>query len=263
MVHVSDLDGFVQEDWGDIEYAKAEIQRQREERGNYRSSLQVDSEAEVWILLQNLKSGKYFVDGLEEVERVYFVSQSRILDRVFQTENTATWTPESLYRYMSALPGRETNADLLQQCMLHEYYYAGISFIDKERYGQFFGPAVDSAKASYHREKAGYIKELEDRYTGNIDEDFERTPDLEKPFFVTQMLLQLKEASEKRTELALQRAQKAEQKVKRLESEQAKAWKTREQRKIEQEAATLRNLQDPKHVRRRRKQAKKRKRKRG
>ena len=263
VIHISDLDGFVQEDWGDFEYARAEIQREREERGIYRSQLQVESEAEVWILLENLKSGKYSVDDLEDVERVYFVSQSRILDRVFQADNVTTWTPEALYRYLSALPGRETNPDLLQQCMLHEYYYAGISFIDKDRYGHFFGPIVDASRASYQRERARYIKEIEDTYTGDIDEDFEHTPDLEKPFFVTQMLWQLTEASEKRSQVATQRAFEAERKVKQLESEKAKAWKTREQRKKEQETSRLRNLQDPKHMRKRRRQAKKRKRKKG
>ena len=260
VIDIADLEGFVPEDWGEIEYAKAEIQREREERGNYRAPLQVDSEAEVWMLLNNLRSGKYSVEELKHAERVYFVSQSRILDRVFQEENAATWAPEALYRYLSALPGRETNPALLQQCMLHEYYYAGISFIDKDSYRRFFGPTIDAAKASYQKEKAAYIKEIEHAFTENIDEDFEKTPDLEKPFFAAQVIWQLAEASEKRSTLALQRALEAERKVKQLESEKATAWKKREDRKKEQETATLRNLQDPKHVRQRQRQAKKRKR---
>ena len=263
IIDISDMDGFVQEDWGDLEDAKAEIQRQREERGLYRSQLQVESEAEVWTILKNLRSGKYSIDGLKNMENVYFVSQSHIIDQVFQPQTVTTFTPEALYRYLSALPGREINPDLLQQCMLHEYFYAGISFIDKHRYEHFFGPSIDAAKTSYNKERNSYIDELEDTYTSDIDDAFEQTPDLEKPFFVAQMGWRLAEESKRKEELAIQRAREAEKKVKKLESERDKAWKTRESRRQEQEAATLRNRQDPKHVRKRERQAKKRARKKG
>ncbi|MBF0560167.1 MAG: hypothetical protein HQL08_15465 [Nitrospirae bacterium] len=129
-----------------------------------------------------------------------------------------TWTPEALYRYLSALPGKQTNPDLLQQCMLHEYYYAGISFIDKDRYVRFFGPSIDAAKTSFVKERTSYIDNLEETYTINIDVAFEKTPDLEKPFFVAQMGWRRAEASQQREELMRQRALEAEAKVKQLES---------------------------------------------
>jgi hypothetical protein len=88
-----------------------------------------------------------------------------------------------------------------------------------------------------------------------------KTPDLEKPFFVAQMGWRLADASKQREELSRKRAIEAEARVKQLESEKDKAWKTREKRKQEQEAARLRNLQDPKHLRKRLKQAKKRRKK--
>jgi hypothetical protein len=163
--------------------------------------------------------------------------------------------------------------------MLHVYYYAGISFIDKDRYIRFFGPSIDSAKASYEREKSRYVAELEETHTRNIDEAFDKTPDLEKPFFVAQMGWRVAEASRQREEQLRQRAledaeaslqreerarlrtQEAEARVKQLEAEKDKAWKTREKVKETQEAARLRNLQDPKHVKKRLKQAKKRRKK--
>ena len=260
VIDISELDGFVQEDWGDIEEAKAQIQRKREMRGIYRSPLQVESEAEVCIFSKNLNAGKYSIEGLQNAERVYFVSQSRITDQVFQV---TAWTPEALYRYLSALPGRQIDPDLLQQCMLHEYYYAGISFIDKQRYEHFFGPSIDAAKASYQQEKVGYIKELEETFanTKDLDDAFEQTPDLEKPFFVAQMGWRRAEAAEQKEKSATQRALEAETKVKQLEAEKDKVWKTREKKKQDQEAARQRNLQDPKHLRKRQRQAKKRKRK--
>jgi hypothetical protein len=259
---ISDMNGFVQEDWGKIEEAKDRIQKEREDRGTYRSPLQVESEAEIWVLINGLRFGKYSIPGVDAVlERIYFVSQSRVLDQVFQPEALSTWSPEAVYRYLSALPGKQTNPDLLQQCMLNEYYYAGISFIDKDRYIRFFGPSIDLAKASYEKEKSKYISEIEETHTGNLDEAFDKTPDLEKPFFVAQMGWRLAHASKQREELSRKRAIEAEAKVKQLESEKDKAWKTREKKKQKQEAARLRNLQDPKHLRKRLKQAKKRRKK--
>ncbi|MBI2848882.1 MAG: SIR2 family protein [Chloroflexi bacterium] len=260
----SDMSGFVQEDWGEIEEARARIQEEREHSGTYRSQLQVESEAEVWVIIKNLRSAKYALPGLDaSLEKVYFVSQSRVLDKVFQPGAVATWTPEAVYRYVSALPGKQADPDLLQQCMLHEYYYAGISFIDKDRYVRFFGPSVDAAKADYEREKDKYVAEVEHIFTGQLEEAFEKTPDLEKPFFVAQMGWRLVEASRQREAQTRHRALEAEAKVKQLEVEKGKAWKARQTTREQQEAARLRNLQDPKHVRKRMNQAKNRRRKHG
>lgn len=257
---ISDVDGFVQDDWSDFESAKDDIKERREQQGIYRSELQVEAEAEVWLLLKNLRSGKYSIGDLEDTESVYFVSQSRLMDKVFQQETYITWHPESLYRYLSALPGKEINPDLLQQCMLNDHY-AGISFIDKARYERFFGPGIDAAKASYKEQRESYIKEIEGTYINDIDDAYEQTQDLEKPFFVSRMGWQLAEASKQREDVAVRRALEAEKKVKQLEAEKEKAWKTREEKRLEQEASTLRNLRDPKHMRKRERQAKKRKRK--
>jgi len=259
--NIFNLNGFIQDDWGEIEDVLQKIQEERMSRGTYRSQLQIEAEAEVWVLIKNIRSGKYIINGLENMERVYFVSQSRMLDRVFRPEAVSTWTPEALYRFISALPEKQTNPELLQQCMLHEYFYAGVSFIDKDRYNRFFGPSIDSAKTSYKEEKTKYIKDIEEVVTRDIDDAFNKTPDLEKPFFVAQMGWRIAEESQRREEFAKQRALEAEAKVKLLEFEKDKAWKTRAKRKIEQEAARLRHLKDPKHLRKLLRQAKKRKRK--
>jgi hypothetical protein len=260
-INISDLNGFSQNDWGEIEEAKLKIQNEREKRGTYRSPLQVEAEAEVWILVKNLVGRKYTFDDPHIPERVYFVSQSRIMDHAFPLEAVTTWAPGALYRYLSALPGNELSSDLLQQSMLQEYYYAGISFIDSESYSRFFGPSIDAAKLSFEREKSNYISELEETRTKDIDDAFSKTPDLEKPFFVAQMGWRMAEKAKKREELARRDAFEAEAKAKKLESEKNKAWKTREKDRQEQKEAELRNIRDPKHIRKRKRQAKKRKKK--
>ena len=123
-----------------------------------------------------------------------------------------------------------------------------------------FGPSIDASKVSYQTERSTYISQIEDTYTKNVDDAFEQTPDLEKPFFATQMGWQLARQSKQKEDLAKQRASNAEAKVKKLESEKEGAWRSRKKRTQEQEEARLRNLQDPKHVRKRKRQSKKRKR---
>lgn len=259
-----EIDGFSQEDWGDIEEAKAKIKGEREKRGTYRTPFQVEAEAEIWVLVKNIRSGKYSITGVAvgaPAEQVYFVSQSKVLDLIDEADTVTTWGSEAVYRYLSVLPGNVVSPDLLQQCMTHEYFYAGVSFIDKPRYLRFFGPSIEAAKLSFEQEKAKYIQAVEEEHATQLDEAFERTPDLEKPFFVAQMGWRVAEASQRAEELAKKRAKEADARVKELETERDAAWKLRDKRRSRDEEARLRNLQDLKKVRKRKRQAKKRARK--
>ena len=261
VISISNLPGFVEEDWADIEVAQTDIQKVRQERGTYRAPLQVESESEILVILKNLQSEKYTIDGLENLEHFYFISQSQIIDHVSNQEAIITWSPEAVYRYLSALSDKILNPALLQQCMLQEYFYAGISFIDRVRYEHFFGPSINAAKTSYQKERKNYIEDIEDASFRDMEDEFERTPDLKKPFFAAQMGWYHARETKRKEDLAMRRALTAEERVKVLELEKEHAWKIREKRTQEQEEATIRNSKNPKHVQKRRRQAKKRRRK--
>ena len=260
IVSLPDFPGMVDEDWAEFEEAKLDIEGVRRDRGTYRAPLQVESEAEIMIVLKNLRSKKYLMNGLGNLEHFYFVSQSQIIDIVSQETEITTWSPEAVYRYISALSGNNTDPQLLQQCMLHEYYYAGISFVDRARYEHFFGPSINSANTSYKKERASYVADVERTALEDMDNAFKLTDELEKPFFVAQMGWSRARAASKREEAALHRAREAEDRVKALVLERDHAWKVREARTKEQEERTDRNAQDPKHVNKRLRQAKKRRR---
>ena len=260
VVSLTDFTGMVEGDRAEFEQAKSDVEKERRGRGTYRTPLQVESEAEIMIILKNLRSKTYSMNALRNLEYFYFVSQSQIIDSVSQEDAIITWSPEAVYRYMSSLSGNKTDPNLLQQCMLHEYYYAGISFIDRARYEHFFGPSINAARTSYQTDRENYVADVERIALDDVDNAFERTEELEKPFFVAQMgWHRAREAIEKE-ESALQRARVAEERVKVLESQKERAWKTRDERRKEQDEATRRNAQDPNHVRKRLRQAKKRKR---
>ncbi len=272
VVRASEMEGFLQEDWGDIEEAKAQLATHRKYRGTFRGDLQVQAEAEVLVLIRNIRQGRYALSAKTSASpRVYFISQSRALDFVATQDHVVTWTPEAVYRYVSSLPGAPINADLLQECMLHEYFYAGVSFVDRSRYLQFFGPSIRQAKLSYREQIDGYLRQTEQIHRRTeYDAAFDSTPDLEKAFFVAQMGWELARRAEERAAEVASRAERktgdAEIRARvaenRASDAEARAEVERKARiTAEQQAARLRNLGDPKHLRKREKQAKKRYRK--
>ena len=245
-------------DLGVLEKARLTIKNERESRGTLRSGLQIESEAEVLMLVKNLRSGKWSLSEVStSLERVYFISHSRVLDIVDKGSSVISWSPEAVYRYLATLPEEQTNSNLLQQCMLHEYYYAGVSFIDRQRYLRFFGPSVDSARASYEKEKLRYVKEVEKKSVDALDDEFNRTPDLEKPFFLSQMGWRSAEVAKHREELASRRAQEAETELRKMAAETKKVRKKKRKKRQAQEAAIQRHQKDQKHIRKRLRQAKK------
>ena len=271
-VSISDFFGFVDRHWGDVEELKDVLAEQRKKAGTFRGDYQVAAEAEVLAVIRRIRMGEYSLPGgAAKPLRTYFVSQSRSLDRVDTADGAVSWSPEALYRYASALPGANLKPELLQQCMLNEYYYAGVTFIDQPRYRKFFGPAVNQAKLDYKDQVQKYLDETEqtDRLH-EFDEAFDRVPDLEKPFFVGQMGWKLARTTEEKAkravEIANAKAAKAESDRKsaeiRAKSAETNAEVDRKKRATaEQEANRQRNLQDPKHLQKRHRQAKERDRK--
>jgi len=145
--------------------------------------------------------------------------------------------------------------------MLNEYFYAGISFIDRHRYERFFGPNIDMSKVSFEREMSEYVRGQEDVYARRMTELFESTPDLEKPFLFEQIGWRKAEEARQRELQANRRAIRLEARLRELESGTSNVSEERSKERQRQEQARLRNLRDPKHVRKRRKQAKKRRKK--
>ena len=237
------------------------IRDTRERKGTYRGEFQVLTEAEVLSLIRELKvAGDSSTQSSKKL--AYFISQSRVLDQSFPEEGVVTWTPEALYRFIISLPGESVSSDLLQQCMLNEYYYAGVNFIDEERYVHFFGPVIHQARLKYEEEKTRYLEEAAGHDDeAQLDQQFERISDLKKPLFAVQMAWKVADRASARAEKLEKERGVLQERVERLEGEKAAGWKRKEAVRQKQEAARQRHLKDPKHQRKRARQAKKRQRK--
>lgn len=259
IVDLSDLSGFDQIDYGEQLGVEEAVRSERQTRRTFRSDLQVRAEAEVFQMVRRLSNGTLtFPDQSWTPDRVYFISQSQVLDSI--STGTVTWSPESVYRYLTALPGNSLDPSLLQQCMLNDYYNAGVSFIDTDRYERFFTPYINAAKADFREHKKRYFEYFEN--ANQVDKEFDTTPNLDKPLFVQQMIARVAKSESMRADAATKRAEEAEARLHALEAEKAAAWKTRERIRAEQLEAEKRNLRDPKHVRKRAKQAARRAKKR-
>jgi hypothetical protein len=243
---------------------KNEIQQLREKRGTYRNDGQCNTEAEVLAMIEHLSA---FVSG--QNRQVYFVSQSHILDKVGGLK-PVKWSPECLYRYVSALPTSTNDPALFSQCLLDTYYASGITVIDTKSYRKFFGASINQARTEFEKQKQEYIRTLEKPgfrvNPQELEEAFERTPDFEKPLFVTQM--GWKVAREKQREIesgqvAIQQSLALVSEAnKRADDAQRRSEEERKRRlTLEHENNRLRNLNDPNHQKKREWQARKRRRK--
>lgn len=268
-VNISELDGFDNStDTRAMFELSYEIAQARTRAATLRSAQQVEAEAEVLLIIRGLKEGRFRppVTGFN-FERSYFLSQSRVLDRIPPAE-PVSWTPEALYRYIISLPGEDLDPNLLHRCMLQEYFASGVVIFDTVRYEKFFGPSINAATTTFAAERDKYLAEFPQATGAALDEAFEATPDLQKPFFVQQMGWKLAreqqrkaEAAEQRAEVAQGQAEAAVTELKRIEQERDKDWQRRKKIRAQQLDAEKRNLGDPKHQKKRQRQAKKRRRK--
>ena len=271
VLSLASIQGFAAADQSVLPAFAREIRKAREERGTYRSPNQVDAEAELLVIIRNLRCRRFQLQEFQDspVDKFYFVSQSRILDIASSNDpSIITWSPEALYRYLVSLPGEIPSPELLHECMLNDFFYAGVSFIDTARYLEFFGPVITQAKISYEEQKEHYLEAVHGTYIhDHLDEIFEKTPDFHKPFFVTQMVRKVIQRAKQEEEIARSKAAASEKTardaaklVADLRRERDAAIKAR--RAAESEANRLRNLSDPKRQRKLAKRAKRRRKRR-
>jgi len=264
ILRLSELQGFQVDDWGELIPISDAIETERRTRGTYRSEAQVTAEAEVIQIIVGIRQGNYQLPNLQHpIERTYFLSQSQVLDRATGGSNNrvTTWTPEALYRYLITLPGMEPDPDLLQQCLLSEYYYVGEAIIDSRKYRKFFGPAVSGARLSFSDQKNKYLEDAEDQYRTRLEESFEDTPDLEKPFFVQQMTYAIVARAEAKAKEAVHRAFQAEMLAGKLMQDSDELKRIKLHRRKTHQEQTERNLRNPKHRAKKLRQQKDRQRK--
>jgi hypothetical protein len=252
------LSGFCPEDTAKAACYECDIRDYRREKTTLRSDLQVQAEAEVLRIVLGLRDGSLTIpDSTQNLSNVYFVSQSRVLDHVGEGNEVISMTPESVYRYLVSLSLDTASPQLLQQCMVGEYYHAGISFVDSRLYAKFFRPLIDASRLSLREQLRQSAEDFDRAERARLGAAFDSTPDLEKPFFVLNLGWRAYERAAKR-QLSAERESARDRKRADEAEEAQKAMMRRgvpdikdikkERRRLEQLTNTLRNLQNPELV---------------
>ena len=183
----SDWDGINLDSFVEVTEVSKVIEQIRSDYGTYRSVNQCTAEAEVFVICQNNKA--------------QFLSQSGVLDRLLRSKTRITWKPEAMYRFLSLFSTAPTDVDLLYQCMVQDFYYAGFNIVDRESISLYVKPMINQARMQFDQEKKRYEEALGRTEFSNLKEKFERTPDEQKPFYSLQFshFVALKEIRKRET----------------------------------------------------------------
>lgn len=286
--------GYTVADSEAIRVLTSEILHERTERGSNRGGQrQARAEAEALHVVRSLRTSRFDVG--KQIRAAYFVSTSRLLDQMYAADGLITWSPEALYRHLAYMTPADPDPEALFESMASSYYAMGVSVVDDATYSAVFGGIINSSKLEFEKEKVAYLSSLETdvRSQSELEERFARTPDIEKPVFVTQMAWavarseeakrigaekrqaelehELSRAHQVADEGAVRRASAAEARARVLEAElaavkreaaealeRARSEADRKQLETERQAeARERNSRDPAHLRKRLRQAKK------
>jgi hypothetical protein len=144
--------------------------------------------------------------------------------------------------------------------MLNEYFYAGLLIVDDDVYAQAFGPIIHQSRLRFEEQKAKMMSDWPDQ-VDVVAAAFEKTAEINKPIFVEQLGWRLAREAEAREQAANRKLSDLKEQIRTLEAQRDANWKRKERARQLQEAAEARNALDPKHVRKRARQAKERKRK--
>lgn len=223
------------------------IRDERTSRSSLKHDFQVTAEAEVGILIDMVGS-RLETGGLpDSCERLYFLSSSRVLDRSMDRRGVA-WTPFAMSQILVSLGGGQTDPMLLGDLLLTEFYVSGVAFIDKAKYSSFFSPTIDQSKLVYEEQKDLYLEALEED-ADVLDEYFNRLDDLKKPLFVEQLGWKVAQRKEKALAELRERNRELQTKGRRLERNALKEVDEKKARTIEALQNRIRNLEDPKRLR--------------
>jgi len=176
------------------------IRKLRQKIGTYRSDSQCKAEAEVIII-------SHYIETI-------FLSRSSILNRLGDGNNALTWKPESFYRFLSLFTSSQPPEDLLFQSMVQDLYSAGFPIIDRDVLSRFAAPTIRQARMQLESERSAYEEILGKARTDKLIDQYEQTPDEQKPFYSTRFAFYVA-AAERQRRIA---AESAASSVKRIKS---------------------------------------------
>jgi len=243
VVEFSEWPKFQPEQWSECDEIEKKIIEQRKQRFTYRSVMQCRAEAEVLILC--------------EAKKAAFLSQSEILDSIYREKPRITWKPESMYRFLSSFYTGLPSDDLLYQSMVQDFFYCGFDIVNGESLKNYFIGPIRQSRLNLDEEKDQYEKAIGKTAYKTLRDDYDHTPDIQKPFFSMQFGFYVARKEIENRKKAEDRAISAE-KTKKLNEKERIMFERLKQKKAEKK---YRNKKRQQHKQNKKKKSKKRKKK--
>ncbi len=216
---LNDLEGFSQVLWAERDGLQEQIAKLRQERGTYRHERQVRAEAEVLLLVRDLRTKALGVPG-RVLTNAYFLSYTKVIDEVAGSVVPVTMRPEAVVQWAATIsPCELEEYGFLTNGLIWELAQRDLAIVDKTRLVATFAPYIAPAKEKLNDELDRHHLLISQYYGEDAAKAFRHADDLDIPIILEGLESQLTK------ELAEQLSKKS----RLLEETQARARLTRKE----------------------------------
>lgn len=243
-----DLDewnGFVKSLWHERDELQGEITERRKGGNTFTHDRQTQAEAEAVIIIEQIRRGIFSTDSMAPTS-AYFVSNTRVIDKVRNEAMPITIRPNAILQWLSTIsPSNEDELATLTSGILWELSERGFDVIDRRALQQVFNPLTSAAREQLPQQMEKYRTLTAVEYGEGSEEAFRQLDDLELPIALNSYFAQRAKILESQLADARRARIDAEKKVnfsdkERHEYERLKAKRDQRKRKSKGKAKNAR-----------------------
>jgi hypothetical protein len=252
---LGEWDGFSEVMWHEREVNTAKIAEARQAKGTYSHDRQAKAEAEALMIVEKLREGTFAFDS-GQIHNAFFISNSRIIDRIADARRPVTIRPEAVAQWLSTVSAIDVDELAgLTDGLLWELAERGLSVVDSRELGRSFSPFISASRLRLEEELRRHRELTAQLYGEEPRRAFGPISDLEAPFVFASAAMQRAESLEKKVkELTTQKlAAQRNATITDKERSEAAAFRELKARKRREAAARKRAAASRKLSRRRRK----------
>lgn len=143
---LSEWHNFKEELWAELADIESEIKFRRKHNGTYKHERQVKAEAEVALIVTQVRKRNLSLTGTGASE-AFFVSQSRVVDNLSRQANRVCMKPESIFKWILNINGLEKgDTQAIFDQLKWELSKGGVDIMPRERLLQLFHNTIDVSK---------------------------------------------------------------------------------------------------------------------
>src|SRR5262249_4097998 len=166
-------EGFVKELWAERDDLQEQITKRRKENNTFTHERQTQAEAEAVLIVENTREKKFRINqGM--LSNAYFVSNTRVVDRIRDSGRPITMRPAALLQWLSTIRAC-SSAELtgLTNGILWELSERGYEVVDRTTIRQTFSPLINASREQLLEECQTHGVLLAEQYGECADRAFQ------------------------------------------------------------------------------------------